>query len=183
MCSIFSNQCENAGNASQSVSLPVSERLRLRELPHPVHSENLDHAVRVQSSLQATRHSLIWGGKGPAHRRHSVILAASPLSSIQLSPVNTGGDKDVTPIIQSWTASHQVRSFRSVIGIFKNREGGNSCLVEWSQKEMAATDWSLLKLWRICLCSYHVKIWRIDNLIFTHNTFRLVQITMVYSIE
>lgn len=39
--------------------LPVSERLRLLEVPQPAHSENLDHAVRVQSSLQATRHSLI----------------------------------------------------------------------------------------------------------------------------
>lgn len=40
-------------------SVPTSERLRVRELPHPVHSENLDQVVRVQSSLHATRHSLI----------------------------------------------------------------------------------------------------------------------------
>lgn len=74
--------------------LPERERLRLRELPHPAHSENLDQVVRVQSSLQATRHSLIWGGRGPAHRRHSVILADSPLSSTQLTPVNTEGRRD-----------------------------------------------------------------------------------------
>lgn len=74
--------------------LPVRARLRLRELPHPAHSENLDQVVRVQSSLQATRHSLIWGGTGPAHRRHSVILADSPLSSTQLTPVNTEGRQD-----------------------------------------------------------------------------------------
>lgn len=82
-------------------SLPVSERLRLRELPHSVHSENLDHAVRVQSSLQASRHSLIWEGKGPAHLKHSVILADSALSPTQLTPVNMMWGKKVTPFIQT----------------------------------------------------------------------------------
>lgn len=56
------NSCLEIACVSQSVnneSLPASERFRIRELPHPAHSENLDHAVRVQSSLQATRHSLI----------------------------------------------------------------------------------------------------------------------------
>lgn len=70
-------------------SLPVSERFRLRELPHPAQSENLDHAVRVQSSLQGTRHPLTCRGKGPAHRRHSVMLADSPLSPTQLIPAET----------------------------------------------------------------------------------------------
>lgn len=70
-------------------SLPVSERFRLRELPHPAQSENLDQAVRVQSSLQDTRHSLTCRGKGPAQRRHSVMLADSPLSPTQLIPAET----------------------------------------------------------------------------------------------
>lgn len=70
-------------------SLPVSERFRLRELPHPAQSENLDHVVRVQSSLQGTRHPLTCRGKGPAHRRHSVMLADSPLSPTQLIPAET----------------------------------------------------------------------------------------------
>lgn len=70
-------------------SLPVSERLRLREPPHPAQSENLDHVVRVQSSLHGTRHSLACRGKGPAHRRHSVMLADSPLSATQLIPAET----------------------------------------------------------------------------------------------
>lgn len=69
--------------------LPVSERLRLRELPHPAQSENLDQAVRVQSSLHGTLHFLTCRGKGPAHRRHSVMFADSPLSPTQLIPAET----------------------------------------------------------------------------------------------
>lgn len=82
-------------------SLPVRERLRVWKLPHPAQSENLDHAVRVQSSLQATRHALICGGRGPAQRRHSVMLANLPLSSTQLTPANTGRGKNVSLIMQS----------------------------------------------------------------------------------
>lgn len=78
--------------------LPVSERVRLWELPHPAHSENLDQAVRVQSSLQVIRHPLIWGGTGPAHRRQSVMLADSPLSSTQLIPANIEESNNVIPI-------------------------------------------------------------------------------------
>lgn len=74
----------------QEKSLPTSERLRVRELPHPAHSENLDQAVRVQSSLHATRHFLIWEGKGPAHCRHSVMLAGIPSSPTQLIPATHG---------------------------------------------------------------------------------------------
>lgn len=93
----------------------MSERLRLRELPHPAQSENLDHAVRVQSSLQGTRQSLICEGKGPAHRRHFVILAGSPLSSTQLIPANTGKDKNVTPITETmYNTSHLTKQSHSV---------------------------------------------------------------------
>lgn len=59
---------------------------------------NLDHAVRVQSSLQGTRHSLICGGTGPAHRRQSVTLAVWSLSPTQLIP-----------------ARHQAKPFSSVV--------------------------------------------------------------------
>lgn len=78
------------GNISvrEKKSLPERERLRVCKLPHPVHSENLDHAVKLQSSLQGTWHLLLWGGKGPAHCRHSVIFANSPLSPMQLIPEN-----------------------------------------------------------------------------------------------
>ncbi len=68
---------------------PVSVRLRVRRLPQPEHSENLDQELKVQSSLHGPQQLLKRDGIGPAHRRHSDTAAISSYSSTQLTPENT----------------------------------------------------------------------------------------------
>lgn len=118
--------------------------MRLRVLPHPEHSVNLDHVVRVQSSLQGTRQALICWGTGPAHSRHSVILADSPFSFTQLIPASTGEEEKITPIItdnRSWPVT------------FLTLKHSHLCIGLWHQ--VTATSKEDL----FCLTSHHFIIY------------------------
>lgn len=57
--------------------IPMSERVRVHEPPHPWHWENLLQELKMQSFLHATWHCCTALGITPAHRKHSAMSAGA----------------------------------------------------------------------------------------------------------